>query len=102
VDGFGVPAGRSSRCGMLVALMAVLAMVSSLGADSSGQVAVVKATLSLSDFPVDVVGLSGRPPSPVDQATGGANPSENKPRDVAALTRSTRRPVSSLQMSPTW
>src|SRR5450759_2886970 len=65
---------------MLVALIAVLAMVSSLGADSTAQVVVVKAILSLSDFPVDVVGLSGRLPSPVDQATGGGNPFEHTPR----------------------
>src|SRR6185436_15452878 len=45
---FGVLAGGWSRCRLLVVLAAVLAMVSSLGAVSSAQAAVVKATLSLS------------------------------------------------------
>ena len=45
---FGVLTGRSSRGRMLVVLMAVLAMVSSLGAVSSAQAAVAKVTFSLS------------------------------------------------------
>src|SRR6185295_9873679 len=45
---FGVFAGGWSRCRLLVVLMAVVAMVSPLGAVSSAQAAAAKQTLSLS------------------------------------------------------
>ena len=46
MGGFWVVAGRPSRCRLLVVSVAVLAMVSSLGAVSSAQAAVVKSILA--------------------------------------------------------
>ena len=66
---FGVLAGRSSRCRLLVVLMAVLAMVSPLGAVSSAQAA-VKATLSLSPSTVirgETVKVTGKLPGAVSR-----------------------------------
>ena len=66
---FGVLAGRSSRCRLLVVLMAVLAMVLPLGAVSSAQAA-VKATLSLSPLTAirgETVKVTGKLPVAVSR-----------------------------------
>src|SRR4029079_13497588 len=66
----GVLGGGWSRCRLVVVLAAVLAMVSSLGAVSSAQAAVVKATLSLSPSTAirgESVKATGRVPGAVSR-----------------------------------
>src|SRR6185436_14177371 len=67
---FGVLAGGRSRCRLVVVLMAVLAMVSSVGAVSSAQAAAAKATLSLSPSTAirgEMVKATGRVPGAVSR-----------------------------------
>src|SRR4029079_7474748 len=89
---FGVLAGGWSRCRLLVVWAAVWAMVSSLGAVSSAQAAVVKATLSLSPSTAirgESVKATGRVPGAVSRPGWGQRKSGTRWVTVAK-TKTTR------------